>query len=60
MVLTLAGTDPAAHQRVESVRLQVLADRAAFWDAITLQLQDHSQIGRSGGHDSVVLCSGRV
>ena len=60
MVLSLAGTDPAAHQRVESVRLQVLADRAAFWDAIASQLQDHSQIGRSGVHESVVLCSGRI
>ena len=39
MVLTLAGNDPAAHQTVQTVRRQVLADRSAFWDAIELQLR---------------------
>ena len=40
MVLTLAGNDPAAHQTVQTVRRQVLADRSAFWDAIELQLRE--------------------
>ena len=49
MVRTLAGNDPAAHQTVRTVRRQVLADRAAFWDAIALQLRQRSQVNRSAG-----------
>lgn len=45
MVLTLAGTDPAAHQRVQSVRQKVLSDRAAFWDAIDTRLRAISNTG---------------
>ena len=47
MVLTLAGNNPAAHQTVQTVRRQVLADRAAFWDAIALRLRQRSQVDRS-------------
>ena len=58
MVLTLAGNDPAAHQTVQTVRRQVLADRSAFWDAIELQLRERFQINRSDGQHSQMLCSG--
>ena len=58
MVLTLAGNDPAAHQTVQTVRRQVLADRSAFWDAIELQLRESFQINRSDGQHSQMLCSG--
>ena len=58
MVLTLAGNDPAAHQRVQTVRRQVLADRAAFWDAIDSKLRQRSQIKRSSGASSQLVCSG--
>ena len=58
MVLTLAGNDPAAHQTVQSVRRQVLADRSAFWDAIELQLRERFQINQSDGQHSQMLCSG--
>ena len=58
MVLTLAGNDPAAHQTVRTVRRQVLADRAAFWDAIELQLRERPPSNRSGGQHSQMLCSG--
>ena len=47
MVLTLAGNDPVAHQTVQTVRRQVLADRAAFWDAIALQLRQRPQVDHS-------------
>ena len=57
MVLTLAGNDPAEHQKVQTVRRQVLADRSAFWDAIELQLRERFQINRSGGQHSQMLCS---
>ncbi len=57
MVLTLAGNDPAEHQKVQTVRRQVLADRSAFWDAIELQLRERFQINRSGGPHSQMLCS---
>ena len=57
MVLTLAGNDPAAHQTVQTVRRQVLADRSAFWDAIELQLRERFQINRSDGQHSQMLCS---
>ena len=60
MVLTLAGNDPAAHQTVQTVRRQVLADRSAFWDAIELQLRERFQINRSGGQHSKMLCSGLI
>ena len=60
MVLTLAGNDPAAHQTVQTVRRQVLADRSAFWDAIELQLRERFQINRSGGQHSQMLCSGLI
>ena len=58
MVLTLAGTDPAAHARVQSVRQKVHADRAAFWDAINTKLRERSQINRSSREPSQMLCSG--
>ena len=58
MVVTLAGNDPAVHQRVRTVRRQVLADRAAFWDAIELQLRERPPSNRSGGQHSQMLCSG--
>ena len=58
MVLTLAGNDPAAHQKVRTVRRQVLADRAAFWDAIELKLRERPPSNRSGGQHSQMLCSG--
>ena len=58
MVLTLAGNDPAAHQTVQTVRRQVLADRSAFWYAIELQLRERFQTNRSGGQHSQMLCSG--
>ena len=58
MVLTLAGNDPAAHQTVRTVRRQVLADRAAFWDAIELKLRERPPSNRSGGQHSQMLCSG--
>ena len=58
MVLTLAGNDSAAHQAVRTVRRQVLADRAAFWDAIQLQLRERPPSNRSGGQHSQMLCSG--
>ena len=58
MVLTLAGNDSAAHQSVRTVRRQVLADRAAFWDAIQLQLRERPPCNRSGGQHSQMLCSG--
>ena len=58
MVLTLAGNDPAAHQTIRTVRRQVLADRAAFWDAIQLQLRERPPSNRSGGQHSQMLCSG--
>lgn len=58
MVLTLAGNDPAAHQTVQTVRRQVLADRSAFWYAIELQLRERFQINRSSGQHSQVICSG--
>ena len=54
MVLTLAGNDPAAHQSVLTVRRQVLADRAAFWDAIALQLHKCSQVDRSAAMNQPV------
>ena len=57
MVLTLAGNDPAAHQTVLTVRRHVLADRAAFWDAIELQLRQRFQNNRSGGEHSEMLTS---
>ena len=57
MVLTLAGNDPAAHQTVQTVRRQVLADRSAFWDAIDLQLRERFLINRSDGQHSQMLCS---
>ena len=57
MVLTLAGNDPAAHQTVQTVRRQVLAERSAFWDAIENQLRDRSQTNRSGGEHSQMLSS---
>ena len=60
MVLTLAGNDPAAHQTVRTVRRQVLADRAAFWDAIELQLRERAPSNRSGGQHSQMLCSGLI
>ena len=60
MVLTLAGNDPAAHQTVQTVRRQVLADRSAFWDAIELKLRKKFQINRSGGQHSQMLCSGLI
>ena len=49
MVRTLAGHDPAAHELVQIVRSQVLSDRAAFWDAIALQLRLRSPLDRSAG-----------
>ena len=58
MVLTLAGNDPAAHQTVQTVRRQVLADRSAFWDAIELQFRERPPSNRSGGQHSQMLCSG--
>ena len=58
MVLTLAGNDPAAHQTVRTVRRQVVADRAAFWDAIELRLRERPPSGRSGDQHSQMLCSG--
>ena len=58
MALTLAGSDPAAHQTVHAVRSQVRSDRAAFWDAIEIQLRERSQTNRSGGKHSQMLCSG--
>ena len=58
MVLTLAGNDSAAHQAVRTVRRQVLADRAAFWDAIQLQLRERPPSNRSGGQHSQMLCPG--
>ena len=60
MVLTLAGNDPAAHQTVQTVRRQVLADRSAFWGAIEFQLRERFQINRSGGQHSQMLCSGLI
>ena len=60
MVLTLAGTDPGAHRRVQAVRQQVLADRAAFWDAIEIRLREISRSGGSGGHHSPMLCSSLI
>ena len=57
MVLTLAGNDPAAHQTVQTVRRQVLADRSAFWDAIELQLRERPPSNRSDGQHSQMLCS---
>ena len=60
MVLTLAGNDPAAHQTVQSVRRQVLADRSAFWDAIELQLRERFQINRSGGQHSQMFSSALI
>ena len=57
MVLTLAGNDPAAHQTVQTVRRQVLAERSSFWDAIENQLRDRSQTNRSGGEHSQMLSS---
>ena len=60
MVLTLAGNDPAAHQTVQTVRRQVLADRSALWDAIELQLRERPPSNRSGGQHSQMLCSCRT
>ena len=60
MVLTLAGNDPAAHQTVQTVRRQVLADRSAFWDAIELQLRERFQINRSGGQHSQMFSSALI
>lgn len=57
MVLTLAGSDSAAHQTVQALRRQVCSDRAAFWDAIENQLQERLQINRSGGQHSQMLPS---
>ncbi len=58
MVFTLAGTDPAVHQRVQAVREQVLADRTAFWDAIETRLREMSQFNRSGGEHSQMFSFG--
>ena len=60
MVLTLAGTDHGAHRRVQAVRQQVLADRAAFWDAIEIRLREFSRSDGSGGHHSPMLCSSLI
>ena len=48
MVLALVGTDPEAQQRVLAVRQQVLADRAAFGDAIDIQLRQHVENDGNG------------
>ena len=58
IVLTLAGTNTAAHARVQSVRKKVQADRSEFWDAIDTKLRERSQINRSRGEHSHMLCSG--
>ena len=57
MVLTLAGSDPAAHQSVQDVRSQVRSDRAVFWNAIEIQLRKRPEINRSDRQDSQMLCS---
>ena len=57
MVLTLAGSDLAAHQTVNAVRSRVRSDRAAFWDAIEIQLRERSPSNRSGGEHSEMLPS---
>ena len=57
MVLTLAGSDSAAHHAVQALRRQVRSDRAAFWDAIEIELRERSQSNRSGVEHSEILSS---
>ena len=57
MVLTLAGSDPAAHQSVQAVRSQVRSDRAVFWNAIEIQLRKRPEINRSDREHSKMLFS---
>ena len=57
MVLTLAGSDSAAHHTVQALRRQVRSDRASFWDAIEIELRERSQSNRSGGEHSEMLSS---